>query len=80
LRAHIQEHMVSLQKKQMAAAPGGQPGTPGGQQGRGMPGQPRQGAMPGRLPTGTQSPPGAIPADQMNPAARAARPQRGNSA
>ena len=80
LRAHIQEHMVSLQKKQMAAAPGGQPGTPGGQQGRGMPGQPRQGAMPGRLPTGTQSPPGAIPADQMNPAARAARMQRGNGA
>jgi hypothetical protein len=83
LRAHIQEHMMGLQKKQMAAAPGGQPGTPGGQQGKqggGMPGQPRPGAMPMRSPTGNQNPPGAMPADAMNPAGRAARMQRGNAA
>ncbi len=82
LRAHIQEHMMSLQKKQMAATPGGQPGTPGGA-GKGVPGQPgqpRQGAMPMRSPTGGQNPPGALPADQMNPAGRAARMQRGNNA
>ena len=79
LRAHIQEHMMSLQKKQMAASPGGQPGTPGGQ-GQGVPGQPRQGAMPMRNPTGNQNPPGALPADQMNPAGRAGRMPRGNAA
>ncbi len=79
LRAHIQEHMMSMQKKQMAAAPGGRPGTPGGQQGQGLPGQPRMGAMPMRNPVGSQQPPGALPADQMNPAMRAGRMQRGNS-
>jgi len=82
LRAHIQEHMMSLQKKQMAAVPGGQPGTPGNRKGRpggGMPGQPKPGAMPMRNPTGTQQPAGALPADQVNPAMRAARMQRGNS-
>lgn len=83
LRAHIQEHMMSLQRKQMSTAPGGNPGTPGNQQGKpgaGMPGQPRPGAMPMRSPQGGQNPPGAMPADQMNPAGRAARMPRGNVA
>jgi len=84
LRSHIQEHMVSLQKKQMAMAPGGNPGTPGGARsglpGQAAPGSPRPGAMPMRNPTGTQNPPGALPADQMNPAGRAARMARGNGA
>jgi hypothetical protein len=83
LRAHIQEHMLSLQKKQMAAVPGaqqgGRPGTPGGA-GKGVPGQPRAGAMPGRMPTATQQPPGAIPQDQLQPGQRAARLARGNQA
>ena len=85
LKMHVQGHMQALQQKQMAAAPGaqpgqkGQPGAPGGA-GGGMPGQPKAGAMPMRSPTGGQNPPGALPADQMNPAGRAGRMQRGNNA
>jgi len=81
LRAHIQEHMMSLQRKQMAMAPGGAPGQPGKPaQPGGAPGQARQGAMPTRLPTGYQNPAGAIPADQINSAARAGRMPRGGNA
>ena len=84
LRAHIQLHLMSLSAKtKMRQGGAGQPGSPGGagQPGApGQPGQPRQGAMPMRNPIGGQNPPGALPADQMNPAARAGRMPRGNTA
>lgn len=80
IRTHIQKHMMSLQAKQAAQQQGGMPGAPGGQPGQGLPGQPRQGAIPMRVPTGSQSPPGALPADVMNPAGRAARMPRGQTA
>jgi hypothetical protein len=79
MRTHIQKHTMALQQKQMAQMPQGAPGTPGGQPGQGMPGQPRPGAMPMRSPQGGQNPPGALPADQMNPQ-RAGRQARGNGA
>jgi hypothetical protein len=78
LRTHIHKHMQALQQKQMAQQQGGQPGTPGGA-GPGTPGQPKPGAMPMRLPTGNQNPPGALPADANN-TQRAGRGPRGQAA
>jgi hypothetical protein len=78
LRTHIQKHMMALQQKQMAQHQGGQPGTPGGA-GPGTPGQPKPGAIPMRLPTGNQNPPGALPADANN-TQRAGRGPRGQAA
>jgi len=89
LRAHMQKHQSQMAQKQQAMSPqqpglpgspggaGGQPGNPS--RGRGLPGQPRQGAMPMRNSTGGQAPPGSIPQQQQN-VVRSGREMRGNGA
>jgi hypothetical protein len=87
IRVHMQNHMMALQAQQVALAARqngipGQPGTPGGA-GKGTPGspgQPRAGAQPMRSPTGSQQPPGGIPAGMSGNAARSSRLPRGNAA
>ncbi len=68
IRKHIVDHMASMQKKQMAQQPKGQPGIPGGPGQPGVAGtpagMPRQGAMPGQQ-RPVQGPPGQVHADQL---------------
>lgn len=68
IRAHINEHMKSLQKKREMAMPKpqpqqGMPGMPGGA-GPGVAGTPRMGAQT-QMPRPGQAPAGTIHADQM---------------
>lgn len=67
-KAHMQMHMMQMQKKremQMAQQkPPGAPGGPGGG-GPGVAGGPKPGAMPGPPRPGGQQPPGAVHSDQM---------------
>jgi hypothetical protein len=65
-RGHILEHMKSMKAKAEAAmgGPKGLPGTPGGTEGAGVPGQPRPGAA-GQMPTNPQQPAGAVRPDAM---------------
>lgn len=63
IAAHMQAHMMQMQKKAAAQAPQGMPGIPGGA-GPGVAGTPRPGAIPAP-PKNVQAPPGAIHPDQM---------------
>ena len=63
IAAHMQLHMMQMQKKAAMQAPQGMPGLPGGA-GPGVAGTPRPGAIPAP-PKGPQQPAGAIHPDQM---------------
>ena len=78
-RAHIQEHIAAVQKKQQEGmqTPKGYPGIPGSLGGGGPPGvagTPRPGAVP-EGPRNGQNPPGAINPEQMQDAQAQMAPQ-----